>query len=140
MKKIYWGVAFLMCAAVNVHAAPKTGHWVSVYQDEYGTALVDIHSAAAAALPEQAGLKKFGYKYVYTYGVPSLKIEPKGYVQAVHAVNCAAQTRAYLLSQRFKANGTAMEKAVAMPGYFEPMDLSAAEVNALYQYICKAAP
>ena len=54
MKKTYWGAAFLMCATANAHAAPKTGHWVSVYQDEYGTALVDIHSAAAAALPSAA--------------------------------------------------------------------------------------
>lgn len=77
----------------------KTGHWVKVYQDEYGAALADIHSAAGEALPEQAGLKKFGYKYVYTYGVPSLKIESKGHIQVVHAVNCAEQTRAYLFSQ-----------------------------------------
>ncbi|WP_353140851.1 hypothetical protein [Acinetobacter pragensis] len=48
----------MICATVNVHAAPKTGHWVKVYQDEYGTALADIHSAAGEVLPEQAGLKK----------------------------------------------------------------------------------
>ena len=139
MKKAYLGAALFICAAATAHAAPKADKWVKIYQNEYGTTFADLHTAAAANVPVQAGVKKFGYKYVYTYGVPSLKIEPKGYIQAVHMINCAEQTRAYIFSHRFKANGTAMEKAVEMPRYFEPMNLDSPEVNALYQYVCTAA-
>ena len=136
----------LLSITVNAVAEPKTQQhvqkkapqWVLIHQDEYGKTLVQRFIGNEAVSAEYPQAKRFAYKYVYTYGVPSLKIEPKGYIQAIHLINCAEQTRAYEMSQRFKPNGIAIDQDGTMPVYFEPMNLETPEDKALYQYICEA--
>lgn len=141
------GIMLLLCAAAGTQAAksnsnavrPAAAPWVKIYQDEYGKTYAARYTGAAAVASVYPQAKRFGYKYVYTYGVPNLKIQPKGYIQAVHLIDCAEQTRAYETSQRFKPNGAAIDLDGTMPVYFEPMDLQVPEVEALYRYICKEA-
>lgn len=138
----------LLSITVNAVAEPKTKQqaqtpkksspWVLIHQGEYGKTLIQRFTGNEAISAEYPQVKRFAYKYVYTYGVPSLKIEPKGYIQAIHLINCAEQTRAYEMSQRFKPNGIAIDQDGTMPVYFEPMNLETPEDEALYQYICEA--
>ena len=138
----------LLSITVNAVAEPKTKQqaqtqkksspWALIHQGEYGKTFVQRYTGKEAVSAEYPQVKRFGYKYVYTYGVPSLKIAPKGYIQAIHLINCAEQTRAYEMSQRFKPNGVVIDQDGSMPVYFEPMNLETPEVKALYQYICEA--
>ena len=136
----------LLSITVNAVAEPKTQQhvqkkapqWVLIHQDGYGKTFAQRFTGNEAVSAEYPQAKRFAYKYVYTYGVPSLKIEPKGYIQAIHLINCAEQTRAYEVSQRFKPNGIAIDQDGTMPVYFEPMNLETPEDEALYQYICEA--
>ena len=139
-------IIVLLCASVNAMAEPKTKQyvqkkatqWVLIHKGEYGKTFAQRYSENEAISTEYPQAERFGYKYVYTYSVPSLKIEPRGYIEAIHLINCTEQTRAYEMSQRFKPNGIAIDQDGHMPIYFEPMDLQTPEVQALYQFICGA--
>ncbi len=111
--------------------------WVKVATDEYGQTLVNSNHIKSVA--GQPSVVEYGYKYIYTYGVPSLQIAPRGYIQAIHQINCKEQTKATIKSQRFKPNGKAIDNATPFSTvYFEPIYDSHTDLMKVYKYVCKA--
>ena len=77
------------------------------------------------------------YKYVYRHGVPSINIKPKGYIQAVHQIDCQNKARAYVKSQRFTPQGKALDKDDLFSGlYFEPMSMQLPSNIKLIKMLC----
>ena len=112
-------------------------NWVKVSTDEYGETFVNSnHIKNVAGYP---AVVEYGYKYTYKYGVPSLQIAPKGYIQAIHQINCKDRTKAIIMSQRFKPNGKAIDTETPFSTvYFEPIYDSHTDLMKVYQYVCKA--
>lgn len=117
--------------------ATTSEKWVKVSTDEYGETFVNSnHIKSVAGHPS---VIEYGYKYIYTYGVPSLQIAPRGYIQAVHQINCKERTKATLKSQRFKPNGKAIDMDTPFSTvYFEPIYDSHTDLMKVYKYVCKA--
>lgn len=133
MKKII--LAFTLLGMTSSIYAKKD-QWVMLDQDEYGWTY--LNHGYIKAVETDLNIVEFGYKYVYRYGVPSLKIKPRGYIQAIHQIHCKDKTRAYIKSQRFTPMGKALDKADAMSiVYFEPMDMSLPINLKLIKTVCK---
>lgn len=117
--------------------AEKSENWIKVSTDEYGETF--INSNNVKRLDTQPDIVEYGYKYIYRYGVPSLQITPRGYIQAIHQINCLEKTRAIAKSQRFKPSGKAIDKDVPFGTiYFEPIHDSFTDLNKVYNYVCTA--
>lgn len=134
MKKLI-AISVLM-SATTIHATTSE-KWVKVSIDEYGETFVNSNHIKSVA--GQPSVMEYGYKYIYKYGVPSLQIAPKGYIQAVHQINCKEQTKAIIMSQRFKPNGKAIDTNTPFSTiYFEPIYDSHTDLMKVYRYVCKA--
>ena len=134
MNKLIALSIFLLATATHATLSEK---WVKVSIDEYGETFVNSnHIKNVAGYPS---VVEYGYKYTYKYGVPSLQIAPKGYIQAIHQINCKNRTKAIIMSQRFKPNGKAIDTETPFSTvYFEPIYDSHTDIMKVYKYVCKA--
>lgn len=134
MKKL-WLIFVLLGISHTVFANQKKSEWIMYDQDEYGWFYLDQN--ATQVTDADPNIIQIGHKYIYRYGVPSLKIQPKGYVQAIHQINCKDKTRAYIKSQRFTPKGIPLDKEGAFSTvYFEPMNQALPNNIKLLRTIC----
>ena len=133
MKMIFVASIFLLTALTHAETIPN---WVKVDTGEYGETFVDTNHLKRLA--ENKKIVEYGYKYVYTYGVPSLNIQPKGYIQAIHQINCSEKTKGTVVSQRFTPKGKNLDKAEPYSRiYFEPIYDRHEDLMQVYKYVCK---
>jgi hypothetical protein len=133
VRKVLAASIILVTSLTNAETTPN---WVKVSTDEYGETFVD--SNHLKRLPENKKIVEYGYKYIYKYGVPSLNIQPKGYIQAIHQINCAEKTKGTVLSQRFTPQGKSLDKPVPYDKvYFEPIYDRFEDLTKIYKFVCK---
>lgn len=131
MKHLIMFSALVLCSITSA----KSHQWTMFEQDDSGWSYID--KTTIKQIDQTPNIYEIDYKYVYKYGVPSLNIEPKGYVQAVHQIDCNNQARAYIKSQRFTPQAKALDKDDLFSTiYFEPMSMQRASNIKLIKMLC----
>ena len=125
-------LALVLCSSI---ASAKSHQWIMFDQDDAGWSYID--KATIKPVDTTPHIFEIDYKYVYRHGVPSINIKPKGYMQAVHQIDCQNKARAYVKSQRFTPQGKALDKDDLFSGlYFEPMSMQLPSNIKLIKMLC----
>lgn len=132
MKQGIMFLTFVLCSSMSLAKSPQ---WTVFDRDDAGWSYID--KTTIKSLNQAPHIFEIDYKYVYEHGVPSLNIKPKGYIQAVHQIDCQNKARAYVKSQRFTPQGKAVDDNNSFDTiYFEPMSMQLSKNIKLIEMLC----